>query len=336
MPQNQVSGGGAGASFSDVIGHEDLIKELRAAIEDGHLSHAYLLEGMEGSGRRTLANAFAAELMGTEEDRRLLEHGNHPDIKHIRPENGRQGISVEQIRSQLVDDMNIRPYRSSHKVYIVEDADKLTEAAQNAALKTIEEPPAYGIVMLLCRHASQMLPTIVSRTVLLRLEPLGTQEIENELIRRGVSPDLAQEAAVFSQGSLGMALKLSQDQDFRSLEHDVFTFLARMPHLGAADIVSGISLFDDYKDDTDRILQLMLLWQRDVCVYAATGDESRIVLSRHKPDIIACAASRPAGTQQKIAETIAQASSQLSHNVQRDLVLTVLLSRYTQTEKNKS
>lgn len=333
--------GTVGASFSSVIGHDQIKQELSAAIRDGHLSHAYLLEGMEGVGRKTLAGAFVAELFGDEESRRLLSHGNHPDVKYIRPQKDekdsskeKKSISVEQIRTELLDDISIRPYRGSHKVYIVEQADILTESAQNAMLKTLEEPPAYGIIILICEHASTLLPTILSRVAHLKLEPLGREQISAELVKRHVTQEAAQEAAVFSQGSLGKALTLSQDEDFRILSRDIFSFLSRVPELTRYEIVSGMTLFTTYKNQQEQLLRLMLLWQRDVIVYASSHDPDRLLLSSRAADIEKCALCADLKHHTEVAAALSRSMYLLSRNVQRDLVLEVMFSSYI-TDRNR-
>ena len=147
-----------------------------AAAERGELGHAFLLEGEDASllletARRTAQRVLCEKgtACGTCESCRAALSGNHPDIitvTHEKPDT----LSVGEIRRQLVDDIEIRPYRSARKIYLVPDAGKMNPQAQNAILKTLEEPPAYGLILLLADNRSRFLPTVLSRLVVLRCE----------------------------------------------------------------------------------------------------------------------------------------------------------------------
>lgn len=317
----QVLGGHSGASFSAILGHEEAKRHLMEAIRDGHISHAYLIEGMAGVGKRSMAQAFVAELLGDEDSRRLLAHGNHPDVKIIRPRKGKKSIAKEQIQDDLVADIDIRPYRSPYKVYIVEEADKLTVEAQNTMLKTIEEPPSYGIILLLAERASSFLPTIISRCVKIQLPPLDLDLITQALIQKGVSAEEARSAATFAQGSLGTALSLTTDETFSDMRKDLFTFLAGVPKARHIDVLKGSQLFETYKADQERLLDLMMLWHRDLLVFALTGDPQRVLTADHLEEIRRSAAVYSPEQMARIVQTIRDIYSGLSQNVNRDLAM---------------
>ena len=152
------------------------------AEERGELGHAFLLEGedqalLTATARRTAQRVLCEKgtACGTCESCRAVLSGNHPDIitvSHEKPDT----LSVGEIRHQLVDDIEIRPYRSARKIYIVPDAGKMNPQAQNAILKTLEEPPAYGMIFLLADNRNRFLPTVLSRLVTLRCEEEGGSE----------------------------------------------------------------------------------------------------------------------------------------------------------------
>lgn len=144
--------------------------------ERGELGHAFLLEGEDPEVLLKTAGRIAQRVLcekgtacGVCESCRAALSGNHPDIitvTHEKPDT----LSVGEIRAQLVDDMEIRPYRSARKIYLVPDAGKMNPQAQNALLKTLEEPPAYGMILLLADNRNRFLPTVLSRLVVLRAD----------------------------------------------------------------------------------------------------------------------------------------------------------------------
>ena len=166
------------AGFKDIVGHEQIIEHLKTAIEMGKVSHAYILNGPDLSGKMMIAEAFARALLCEKQDPdgcgecrscRQSDDRNNPDIiyvKHDKPNT----ISVDDIRTQLNNDIVIKPYSNQYKIYIVDEAEKMNQQAQNALLKTIEEPPAYAVIMLLTTNADSFLQTIRSRCITLNLK----------------------------------------------------------------------------------------------------------------------------------------------------------------------
>lgn len=143
--------------FQKVVGHQEIITHLQNAISMNKVSHAYLFGGESGSGKKMMASLFAMALQcekhGTEPcmecpSCKKAQSQNHPDIIYVKHEKPNT-ISIDEIREQLINDVTIKPYSSPYKIYIIDEAQKLTLQAQNALLKTIEEPPAYAVVMLL-------------------------------------------------------------------------------------------------------------------------------------------------------------------------------------------
>jgi DNA polymerase III subunit delta' len=140
-------------SFLDVIGHQDIILHMKNAFVMNKVSHAYILEGDEGMGKKMLSNCFIKLLQcespkgdepcNTCESCVLINSGNHPDVIYVKPTK-KTGYGVSDVRDQMVKDIYIKPYRSKYKIYIIEEADTMTIQAQNSILKTIEEPQPMG------------------------------------------------------------------------------------------------------------------------------------------------------------------------------------------------
>ena len=175
------------AGFKDIIGHEQIIEHLQNAITMDKVSHAYIINGPDKSGKMMLAEAFAAALQcergGNEpcmecHSCKQAAGRNQPDILYVRHEKPNT-ISVDDIRTQLNNDIVIKPYSSKYKIYIVDEAEKMNVQAQNALLKTIEEPPAYAIILLLTTNADLFLPTILSRCVTLNIKAVPDEKIKN-------------------------------------------------------------------------------------------------------------------------------------------------------------
>ena len=150
--------------FKDILGHEQIKEHFQNAAAIGKVSHAYILSGEAGMGKKTLANAFAMTLLCEEEGKEPCMHchackqvlsGNHPDLIYVTHEKP-ASMGVDDIREQINDTIMVRPYSSQYKIYIVDEAQKMTVQAQNALLKTIEEPPAYAVIMLLTDHSFTM------------------------------------------------------------------------------------------------------------------------------------------------------------------------------------
>ena len=176
----------------NVLGHEEILKHLQNAAAMEQVSHSYIFAGEKGSGKKLLAKLFAMTLQCEEHGKEPCLHcssckkamnRNHPDIIYINHEKP-ASIGIEDIREQLIGDVAINPYKGPYKIYIVDEAEKLTVQAQNALLKTIEEPPAYAVILLLVNNEGALLPTISSRCVTLNFKPVRDEVIKKYLIDR--------------------------------------------------------------------------------------------------------------------------------------------------------
>ena len=202
------------SGFKDVVGHKNIIKYIQNAVTADAVSHAYILNGERGSGKKLLANLFAMSMQcqnraedgdacGKCQSCKQAMSGNHPDIIRVTHEKP-NSISVDDIRTQVNDDIVIRPYSSKYKVYIIADADMMTVQAQNALLKTIEEPPLYAVIMLLTENAELLLPTIRSRCVMMKLRNIKDQLVKKYLMEQLEVPDYKADVCVaFAQGNNG-------------------------------------------------------------------------------------------------------------------------------------
>ena len=224
-------------AFDRIVGNQALKKRLAEDIQNGLLSHAYILEGARGSGKHTLALSVAAALACQRKDDASLPlpccscpacqkvlSGNSPDVSYIRREKDRATLGVDVIR-ELRQDVAISPNELAAKIYIVEDAHLMTEEAQNAFLLTLEEPPPYVLFLLLCETSATLLETVKSRAPILRTEPIDAEEIarflrrstaEGEALAKS-SPEEFAEITAGAGGSIGVALELLSPQKRKPL-----------------------------------------------------------------------------------------------------------------------
>ena len=178
------------AGFKDIIGHEQIIEHFRSALKNHQVSHAYILNGENGSGKSMLAKAFAKALVceaGYGDSCNMcrachqFDSGNHPDVKWVTHEKA-NSIGVDDVREQINNDIVIKPYSSKYKVYIIDEAEKMTVQAQNALLKTIEEPPEYAVILFLTNTLDVLLQTVRSRCIIMNLRSVDTKMIQQYLM----------------------------------------------------------------------------------------------------------------------------------------------------------
>ena len=322
------------AGFKDIVGHEQIIWHLKNAVSTGKISHAYMFNGEQGSGKKLLANLFAMTLQceedGTEpcmkcRSCRQALTGNHPDIIRVSHEKPNT-IGVEDIRGQVNGDIQIRPYNGKYKIYIISDADRMTVQAQNAILKTIEEPPGYAVLMLLANNADMMLPTILSRCVRLNLKAVKDGDIKEYLMKNMQIPDYQAEiSAAFAQGNVGKAVKLASSDKFNEMKQDVLELLRYMDQMELYEIMDAVKRINAYREDMDDFLDLLTVWFRDVLLFKATLDAGPLIFKDELPAIQKRARTSSYEGLEEIIRAIDRARVRLKANVNFDLVLELLL-----------
>ncbi len=205
--------------WDELVGQEAAIEAVRHAAQPGSASmtHAWMIVGPAGSGRSTLALAFAATLVSQGDDDQalaLVSAGTHPDVSVISTD--RVTISIDEVR-ELVTQSYYAPSRSRWRVIVMEDADRMTERTSNVLLKALEEPPPQTVWILCAPSTQDVLPTIQSRVRTITLRTPSAEQVAELIHRReGVSHERALEAAREAQCHIGMATRLATDDDARS------------------------------------------------------------------------------------------------------------------------
>lgn len=320
--------------FSDVLGHEQTIAHMKSAIAANKVSHAYLLAGEKGSGKKLLAGIFARTLQceahgsgpcGKCHSCIQAESGNQPDIIYVTHEKP-GSISVDDIRGQVNGDIQIKPYSSPYKIYIIDEAEKLTQQAQNALLKTIEEPPAYAIIMLLTANEGMLLPTIKSRCVTLTMKPVPLPMIRQYLMEELQIPDYrADICAAFSQGNVGKARRLATSDSFGEMLEHALHMVKYISEMEPSDLVEDLKKINTYKMDIQDYLDLLMVWYRDVLMFKATRDADSLVFSNELNSIRDKAKDSSYEGLECIIKALEKAKVRLNANVNFDMAMELLL-----------
>ncbi len=319
--------------FSDIIGREEIKEHLRTAILQNKVSHAYIIQGEHGSGKRLIANVFSAALQCEEQginpcgmcrSCHQAETNNHPDIVWVTHE--KLSIGVDDIREQINNDIGVKPYSGPRKIYIIGDADKMTEQAQNALLKTIEEPPEYAVVILLAENVNRLLSTILSRCVVLNLKPVSEEEIGDYLTKHYGIPDYAARmAAQFSQGNVGKAIRYGTSGDFDKIKEDTLHLLKYIDDMEVHEIVEAIRKLSEYKHKISDCIDFMQLWYRDILMYKVTKDPDKLLFKEEFRFLADQAKKRSYEGLENIIKAMDKARLRLSANVNFDIAIELML-----------
>lgn len=320
------------SGFRDIVGHEEIIAHMQGAIRTGRISHAYILDGEPLSGKKTLAEAFAMALLceggedacGTCASCRKVRGHNHPDLLYVQHEKP-DTITVGEIRRQLTGSAAIKPYSSRYKIYIVDEAHKMNVQAQNALLKTLEEPPSYVVILLLTANAQSLLPTVRSRCVTLRLRAIPDDKIQKLLMERFHVPDYkAAQCAAFAMGNAGRAADLAASGEFEELKRILTGQMQRIARTRDSELAGLAGELSDYGDYTDEYLDMLLFWFRDTAVCKYTNGGVRLLYAKEEKTLRMQAAALDDAGLSGIFTHIEDARRRLRANGNRELVLTLL------------
>ena len=321
-------------SFSEIVGHEQIKEHMQAAIRDKKPFHAYLFQGEEGVGKEALARTFAAGLQCQSESTdkpckecvscRQMESGNQPDVIWVTRE--KASLGVDEIREQLCNTMDIKPFSSPYKIYLVPEAEKMTEAAHNALLKTIEEPPEYGIVILMTSNISALLPTIQSRCLTMEFRPLSTAVVESYVKEHCQVPDYqARASAAFAQGNLGKAMRYAKSEDFIERKDHIISLLRHVEQMDLSEMLAVIKDLGTRKDEVRDYIDLMVLWYRDVLLFKATKDINQLLFQDEASYISREASHRSYEKIEEILQAFEKAKVRLRANVNFDITMELML-----------
>lgn len=321
----------------NVIGHDDTVASLDAALRAGRLSRALLLTGPAGTGKTHLALELARALnctgvaapCGTCLHCRQIAHGAHPDVVLIERPEGKTMIQVDQVRDDLIDPASLRPFQGRMKVFIIVGAEDLSGNAADALLKTLEEPGPQVTIILTAGDPGALPATILSRCQVVLLHPVSPARLEAALRERGQDEVSAARLARAAQGSVGWALRAVQNPKLLADQEATVTRLAQILEMDVpARLDLAESLTAERKDRTvlRRNLELLLLVGRDLLLLAG-GQPAQFVGGELQSALSAQAARLSLADLHAFLTGLGLAMQRIDRNVDARLALEALFMR---------
>jgi len=259
-------------SFESLIGHNDIKNQISNSIKSDKLSHAHLLVGEDGIGKSILAKNIGLKILGEIQDRLYV------DLVEWRIEKNKTTIGVNSIRT-LVEEINKKPFEGDKKVIIIYNAHKMTVQAQNAFLKTIEEPPKNVTILLLCENLEVILDTIKSRCQIHKLKSLNVDEMEEflKINYKDLSHDEIKVIIAFSDGIPGKAEKFIQDDNFKDIRNITLEILLNLNKVTTEELIKYEKKLSNQKEKFEDILTAFISYIRDTIIYKEIEDENLII-----------------------------------------------------------
>ena len=249
---------------------------------------------------------------------------NHPDIIMVTHEKPNV-ITIDEIREQIINDVDIKPYCSPYKIYIVANAELMNPQAQNALLKTIEEPPKYAVIILLTSNIGGLLPTIQSRCVRLDLKVVDDGLVKKYLMEHLHIPDYQAEIdASFAQGSIGRAEEAATSQEFAEMTQNALKILKYANTMEVYELSDSIKALSAEKQNINDYLDIFQFWFRDVLMFKATKEIDNLVFKQEINFIKEQASQRSYENLEKILDSIQKTKVRLKANVNFELALELL------------
>ena len=263
-----------------IIGHQQIVEQLQHTVASDRIAGAYLFVGPTAVGKKTVARYFA-QLIFCQQDTqpptvcgtclacRKVDSGNHPDLQFIQPDGSE--LKIGQIR-ELQRQIIYEPLEANRKVYILTDVDRMNDPAENALLKTLEEPPASSVLILLTSNIRALLPTTRSRCQILQFHPIPTQQLAEILVDKfSVAPEQATTLAITADGAIGKAITQLKKGD---------TLAEEIPEiLKATDQLAAFKIAEHLKDNPETLGELVT-WYRDL-LFLQQGAPSDLITHIH-------------------------------------------------------
>lgn len=272
--------------FDELYGNDPVKRSLKRALFNGHISNSYVFEGISGVGKRLCANIFARALVCKEAspESRPCEKcpacvkarsNNHPDIVRLVQTAGKSSIGVDDVREQILSEVYLKPYLAKRRVFIIGDGDLLSDEAQNALLKVLEEPPENVTFITCVTKQDKLLDTVLSRSSVMSFFPLSFQEVSSYLANHFETNENIELAARLSQGSIGAAVSFMAKEGTEKRFHESIAHISAL-NRNAAMVRQTADFMIEEKENISDIIDFMSTFIRD-CVYVKSGLESRVI-----------------------------------------------------------
>lgn len=260
--------------MGEFIGYKEIIRNFNKRAESNTLSHAHLIAGIDGIGKSYLARIFALKILGKDIDR------DYVDIISYRPR--KASFGVDEVR-EIIEEVNKKPFESDKKVIIIYEGNKLTMQAQNALLKTIEEPPVGVFIILLCESLELVLDTIKSRCQIYKLTPLSRDDIKKIIFnsKQDITGEELTAALAYSEGVPGRAERFLNDIDLRELRKLLLDLLNSVVKVDYEEVLIFEEKLIKYKNNKEELLNILASFIRDIMVFKES-DNINIVINADK------------------------------------------------------
>lgn len=262
--------------------HSKFRNVFKNIVKKDKIAHAYIINSKDYISRKYLTRYFIKILQCTDFKNdicnicracKTINNNNNPDIIYIdNPD--KKNVSIEIIREKLVNDVVVKPYNNKYKIYIIENADKMTLAAQNAILKTIENPFDYIKIILLTDNNKKLLDTINSRCILINIDPV---DIINMKKVNKENSNITDISIYFSQGDLSKLNQFYNSEEFISLRNFSLEIIEKMLNMNALEFIQIEKELLNRKDNFDNIIDFIILYLRDINIIKINNTEVDIV-----------------------------------------------------------
>ena len=282
-------------SFNNIIGQDVAIRALKNIIAKDQVRGSYLFLGPDGVGKRTTSIEFAKAINCEykKEDAcdncvscNKIDAMNHPDVVTICPEGSSHSIKINKIR-EVIYQVSLKPYEAKKRIFVINDAEEMTDEAQNALLKLLEEPPQNHIFILTASNIAGVFPTVLSRCRVLKFYSLSQSRIQELLKARDFEE---KEVILFSHmamGSVGRAIDFKEKNIIALREQAVNDFFFRKSALLRENVLN-----DTISNDIEESLYMLLCWHRDLLVSKFTAEERDALLNIDRFEEISSYAKR--------------------------------------------
>lgn len=302
----------------DFIGHEALINNFKQRCLKNTLSHAHLIAGEEGVGKGKLANILAKFILNGDLDREYVDIINYSSEK--------SSLGVDDVRD-IIEEVYKKPFEKDKKVIIIHEGNKLTIQAQNALLKTIEEPPKGVYIIILCESLELILDTIKSRCEIYKLKPLTKSELYEyiKIKKFNYDENEIKSAIAFSEGVPGRIDRYFNDDKLRELRNNIVILIKNLNKNDLEDILQQEESFSNLKNDKEEVLNIFGLFIRDILINKEIENEEFIINSDKLEDIKELTKEMSFKKLNNMIKTIEEARRNIKSNVSWGMTLRVML-----------